>query len=105
MLSVPAAVSSTAVRASAVSHGKASHNRMKKMRYVSINGHTIRANAVRKTNNPPIRIARSRSDKNPVYASEIEIVGPARLVYRPNEPILKCGARLVLECKDVVVVK
>ena len=75
------------------------------MKYVSINGHTIRANAVRGTDEPPIRIARTKSDTSPVYASEIDIIGPARLVYSPRKARIKCGARLVLECADVVVVR
>lgn len=75
------------------------------MKYVSINGHTIRANAVRGTTEPPIRIARTKSDTKPAYASEIEIVGPARLVYDPCKAIMRCGARLVIECADVRVVR
>lgn len=75
------------------------------MKYVSINGHTIRRNATHGTDDPPIRIARIKSDPDPVYASEIDIIGPARLVYSPTKPRIKCGARLVLECADVVVVR
>ena len=71
------------------------------MKYVSINGHTIRHNAVAGTADAPIRIARTRSDAKPTYASEIEIIGPARLVYNPARRIMHCGARLVLECADV----
>jgi hypothetical protein len=73
--------------------------------YVSINGHTIRANAVHGTDNPPIRVARGKHDRKPVYASEIEISGPCRLVYSPDKPVLKCGARLVLEADDVRIVR
>jgi len=75
------------------------------VKYISINGHTIRKNAVRGTVDAPIRIARSRSDQHPEYASEIEIVGPARLVYDPEKAIMRCGARLVIECEDVRVVR
>ncbi len=73
--------------------------------YVSINGHTIRKNAVTGSAEPPIRIARSKNDTRPTYASEIEIVGPARLVYDPRKAIMRCGARLVIECADVKVVR
>ena len=73
------------------------------MKFVSINGHTIRRNAVKGTEEPPIRIARSPSDDNPVYASEVEIIGPAKLVYNPRQRIMRCGARLVLQCEDVRV--
>ena len=75
------------------------------MKYVSINGHTIRRNAVAGEDVAPIRIAKSRSDQKPTYAKEIEIVGPARLVYDPCKAIMRCGARLVLECADVRVVR
>jgi hypothetical protein len=66
------------------------------MTYISINGHTIRANAVLGTDKPPIRIARTKSDKQPQYAHEIEIEGPSKLIYSPDKPIVSCGARLVL---------
>jgi hypothetical protein len=70
------------------------------VKFVSINGHTIR-----KRGDQPIRIAKSRSDQKPVYANEVEIVGPARLVYDRDNSIMRCGARLVLECADVKVVR
>lgn len=64
--------------------------------FISINGHTIRKNAVNGTNEPPIRIARSQRDKKPRYAREICIAGPSQLIYSPDEPVMGCGARLVL---------
>jgi hypothetical protein len=70
------------------------------MKFVSINGNTIRARG-----DNPIRIARSRNDQKPVYANEIEIVGKARLVYDPTKAIMRCGARLVLVCDDVKVTR
>lgn len=75
------------------------------MKYVSINAHTIRHNAVAGSEDAPIRIARTKSDQKPTYASEIEIVGPARLIYDPKKAIMRCGARMVLECADVKVVR
>lgn len=74
-------------------------------KYVSINSHTIKANAKNGTEDPPIRIARSRSDRKPTYASAIEIVGKAQLVYTPEKPFMKCGARLVLVADDVKIVR
>lgn len=70
------------------------------MEYVSINGHVIRSNAKRGTDEPPIRIARSKHDKKPRYAREITIKGSSRLIYSPAKPILGCGARLVIETSD-----
>jgi hypothetical protein len=75
------------------------------MKYVSINGQTIRRNSRHGEAAAPIRIAKSRTDSRPTYANEIEIVGPARLVYTPDKPIMRCGARLVLECADVKVTR
>lgn len=72
--------------------------------YVSINAHTIRKNAVTGSKEPPIRIARSKSDKKPTYAHEIEFFDRARLLYDPEKKILVCGARLVLEIDGPVTV-
>jgi hypothetical protein len=71
------------------------------MLYISVNAHTIRRNARSGTSDPPIRIARSKSDKKPLYVNDVEVVGGARLRYSADKPILKCGARLVLECEEV----
>lgn len=68
--------------------------------YVSINAHTIRRNAKHGTDDPPIRIARTRSDSAPRYAKEIKINGPSKLVYHPHGMLLKCGARLVIEAEN-----
>lgn len=75
------------------------------MKYVSINAHTVRHNARAGTEDAPIRIAKSKSDAKPTYAKEIDIVGPAKLVYDPHKKIMRCGARLVLQCADVKVVR
>lgn len=70
---------------------------MSKQAFVSINGQRIRGNAIRGTDDPPIRIARSKSDKAPTYAREVKINGPSTLIYSPSKKILACGARLVLQ--------
>lgn len=64
--------------------------------YISINGQTIRKNSRTGTKEPPIRIAKSQRDKSPRYAHEIAIAGSSHLLYSPDEPIMGCGARLVL---------
>lgn len=71
--------------------------------YVSINAGTIRKNAVTGSDDAPIRIARSKSDQKPRYAKEIKITAPCKLTYRPEKPILRCGARLVIEAPDGAV--
>jgi hypothetical protein len=76
------------------------------VQYVSINGHVIRANAKSGADDPPIRVAKSRNDRKPRYAKEIEIPGPSRLLYSPSKSILNCGARLVIEtAADVRIVR
>lgn len=66
---------------------------------IHINRHVIAANHKHGRGDPPISIVRKGKTTR---ASEVEIIGPARVVYKPNEP-LKCGARLWIECADVVV--
>ena len=73
--------------------------------FVSINAHRIRANAKNGTDDPPIRIARTKSDTKPVYAREIEIVGSSKLVYSPNKPIMRCGARMVLMAEEIKIIR
>lgn len=73
--------------------------------YISINSHVIRSNAKHGQNKPPIRIAKSRNDRAPVYAHSISIDGPSNLVYNPHNKLLNCGARLVLETEHVVTIK
>lgn len=68
-----------------------------KKAFISINGQRIRGNAIRGTDDPPIRIAKSKNDKVPIYVHEIRINGPSTLIYSPTKAILACGARLVLQ--------
>jgi len=70
--------------------------------YISINSHIIRKNVKDGENAPPIRIAKSKHDKSPIYAHEVSIDGPSKLLYDPDKKILNCGARLVLETEYVV---
>ena len=80
-----------------ITYGSVSQSKSgRRVGYISINSHTIRRNAQTGSNDPPIRIARSQSDKKPVYASSVTITGPSRLLYSPDAPIMGCGARLVL---------
>lgn len=65
--------------------------------YVNINKYTIRDNAIRGTDNPPVRVSKGKSGKG-LYCSELELPAGSRIIYSALEPILKCGARLVIEC-------
>lgn len=76
--------------------------------YISINAGVIRKNINLNRKEPPIRIAKTKSDSKPVYAHEIRIKGPSKLVYSPDSAILRCGARMVLVVnayEDVKIVK
>ena len=69
---------------------------MKKKAYIFVNRHTILRNSKHGEKNPPIgvRIGKSGQAK---YVSELNINGPCKIIYTPEKPILKCGARLVIE--------
>ncbi len=41
-------------------------------------------------------------DQGERMATEVEILGPSRVVYSPHEPILPCGARLVVATESEV---
>lgn len=65
--------------------------------YINVNKHTIAANARNNTNLPPVRVSRGKSGKG-VYCHSAEIPAGSRIIYSASEPILKCGAKLVIEC-------
>ncbi len=76
---------------------------MPKPFYVNVNKHRIVSNAKHGTNEPPIRIAGSKSGKGE-YAFEIELPAGSKMLYSADKPILKCGARLVIECPTKPVI-
>lgn len=63
--------------------------------YITINRHTIAHNARHGDNQPPIAVRRTKSGKAK-YVHNVEIRGSSRLLYSPDKPVMKCGARLVL---------
>ncbi len=65
--------------------------------YINVNKHIIGANARQGTDNPPVRISKGKSGK-PVYCHEAELPPGSKIIYSSQDPILKCGARLVIEC-------
>lgn len=69
--------------------------------WINVNRHRINSNAKHGTNEPPIRIAKGKRGK-PVYAHEISIDGPTRLIYDANKAVLPCGARLAI-CTEAEV--
>jgi len=68
--------------------------------YVHVNQHMIRANKKHGTNRPVITIKRGKSN---TYCHEVEILGPSVVKYGGNdEPLLPCGARVVVETEGNV---
>lgn len=68
---------------------------------IHINQRVIRANIKAETPEPPISV---KTGNRNIYGFGVEILGPSRLVYSPHGPLLKCGARLVLETEAPVVI-
>ncbi len=66
------------------------------MFFTHVNRNTIAANTKHGRSEPAVRFQKGRYGK-PAYAMEIEIDGPVRLRYSPHEPLLPCGARVVIE--------
>lgn len=66
------------------------------MFYTHINRRVIDSNRKHGTNNPPVRFQKGKYGR-PTYAQEVLIDGPCRVIYSPREPILPCGARMVIE--------
>ena len=63
--------------------------------YIHVNRNQIDANTKHKTHTPSVRFQKGKHGK-PVYCNEVQIPGPSRVIYSPHEPILPCGARLVI---------
>jgi hypothetical protein len=63
---------------------------------IHINQHIIRKNKKEGTRDPVITIKQSRGNS---YAHEVEVTGPCRVVYRPDNP-LPCGAQVWIETES-----
>jgi hypothetical protein len=71
------------------------------LKRIHINQHNIKSN--RKAGDPKLPVITIKTYKENTYAHEIEINGPCKLVYRPDEP-LSCGAHVWIETDSQVVV-
>ncbi len=67
---------------------------------IHINQHVIRANKKNGTNDPVITV---KQGKHNTYCHSVKILGPSKVVYRPNKP-LSCGARVWIETRAVLVI-
>lgn len=65
------------------------------MFYTHINRGLIDSNRKNGTDLPVVRFQKGKYGKSS-YAHEVEIPGPSRVIYSPHEPMLPCGARMVI---------
>jgi hypothetical protein len=65
---------------------------------IHVNQHAVRANAKTGRRDPVLTV---KTYKSNTYAHEVEIDGPAKVVYSPDKP-LSCGARVWIETTSVV---
>ncbi len=69
---------------------------MKKAKsYIHVNQGKIRSNIKHGTLDPVITIKQGKTN---TYCHEVEILGPSKVIYSDDgQPILHCGARVVIE--------
>jgi hypothetical protein len=67
---------------------------------IHVNQHVIKANKKAGCNDPVLTV---KTYKTNTYAHEVEIKGPAKVVYSPEKP-LSCGAYVWIETQSEVVV-
>lgn len=65
---------------------------------IHVNQHIIRQNRKEGTFHPALTVKQGKSN---LYAHEVTIDGPSRVVYRPNKP-LGCGATVWIETESLV---
>ena len=68
---------------------------------IHINRNIIQQNAKHGRSDPVCRVQNGKSVN---YCMEVEIEGPSRMVYRPDNP-RPCGAKLWIETESDVVLK
>ena len=71
------------------------------MKRIHVNMHKVRANKKHGPNEPVLTIKEGKSN---TYCHEVDILGPSKLVYRPDKP-LSCGARVWIETDAEIKIK
>ena len=71
------------------------------MKRIHVNMHKVRANKKHGTNEPVLTI---KEGKTNTYCHEVDILGPSKLIYRPDKP-LSCGARVWIETDAALEIK
>lgn len=68
---------------------------------IHVNQHVIKSNAKTGERNPVLTV---KTYKTNTYAYDVEILGPSRVIYRPDSP-LSCGAKVWIETHAEVICK
>jgi hypothetical protein len=71
------------------------------LKRIHVNQHNIRSNKKHGTNKPVITVKTSKSND---YAHNVEVLGPSKVIYRPDKP-LSCGAKVWIETTAEVILK
>ena len=75
----------------------------KKIKYIHVNQHKIRANKKHGTNEKVLTVKTGKWGNKNEYCHEVEILGPCTVIYGGNDkPILPCGARVVIKTESEV---
>ncbi len=67
---------------------------------IHVNQHVIKANRKNNQENP---VLTCKTYKTNIYAHEVEIKGPSKVVYSPEKP-LSCGAHVWIETQEEVII-
>ena len=67
---------------------------------IHINQHIIKANKKDGGNRPVITCKTYKSND---YGHEVEILGPSKVIYRPDKP-LSCGAKVWIETEGKIII-
>lgn len=68
---------------------------------IHVNQHVIKSNAKTGERNPVLSV---KTYKTNTSAYDVEILGPSRVIYRPDSP-LSCGAKVWIETHAEVICK
>lgn len=65
--------------------------------YVHVDRNVIDANRKHGRSDPPVTVRRGKSGRSSKH-HEVEFPAGSRMIYQPHDPVLSCGARLVVVC-------
>ena len=54
------------------------------LKRIHVNQHNVRSNKKNGTNKPVITVKTSKSND---YAHQVEVLGPSKVIYRPDKPL------------------